>query len=152
MSAHRTLNDVAFLKCNVSLQPTLTMRMLDKKIVHPSRIVQYHEYPQQKNLIDCGLFTAGVMLRLFEGRDVQINSFLQTSVTKLRDTLAALGVGKRRYHKLQQISVIREAFGLDFDQTDKTEGEKKPKTSDGQAAKLVKPNEITTNSGRPKTK
>ena len=86
-----------------------------KKIVRPSGIVQYHECPQQKNLIDCGLFTAGVMLRLFEGRDVQINSFSQTDVTKLRNTLAVLGVGKRRYHKLQQIAAIREAFGLDFD-------------------------------------
>ena len=49
--------------------------------------VNHRLCPQQKNGIDCGLFTAGVTLHLLHGIEVSSNSFSQKNMTELRSEL-----------------------------------------------------------------
>ena len=57
---------------------TLGVEVCDKiprNIFVPSTLLEYHLCLQQKNLIDCGLFTAGVILHLLGGNKVNNDLF-----------------------------------------------------------------------------
>ena len=62
------------------------------KAIDPAMILEYKPCPKQSNAIDCGLFTAGVVLRLFKYVTVSESSFSQDGISLLTCDLAYVGL------------------------------------------------------------